>query len=264
MIKKHLVYIRLAIKLMMEYKLSFYAGFLVPLVEILAMIFLWRIVFEYTGSELIGGLTLSSMLTYYLISNFISVLGNGEDAGTSWMIRTGNILKDLSRPINHHLKVFITRYFKRLFKLSLVTPIIVIAIIVLDLSLTTNLLTWLLFLISLGLSTLMLFFMAQAFCTLSFWSNTIADTRHLFNLLNAFLGGGFLPITLFPLAMQRTLDFLPFIYTKFIPAFILMEQYTITESLWRIGVQIIWVGLLWLLLRWVWKKGLKRFDAQGG
>lgn len=78
------------------------------------------------------------------------------------------------------------------------------------------------------------------------------------------LSGYMLPLDLFPPWVVRVSAWLPFRLMTDLPVRILTGGYTVQQGLIGIGEQLLWIAGLLLLVRFAWRRGLKRYSAYGG
>lgn len=76
--------------------------------------------------------------------------------------------------------------------------------------------------------------------------------------------GYFIPIELFPTAMRRVLEWLPWRYQIGFPVEVFTGRHPLPEALWLLGAQWLWVAGMGLTAWGLWKFGVKRFAAYGG
>ena len=127
-----------------------------------------------------------------------------------------------------------------------------------------------------SIQTVLLFSLS---CVLSFLIFVLFDfcfgmiaffTTYIFGLLMAkeallsFLTGQLIPISLFPLGVQKVFDYLPFSSMIYTPVMIYLGKYTGQELLFVLTRQLVWVILLYLFGNVIWKMVTKRLVVLGG
>jgi len=78
-----------------------------------------------------------------------------------------------------------------------------------------------------------------------------------------FFSGMLLPINFMPLALQNVLKYLPFNYFFYEPSRIYLNIYPYGKVLEIIGIQILWIILLYLFFNYFFKKAVKKFEGVG-
>ena len=99
--------------------------------------------------------------------------------------------------------------------------------------------------------------------SLSFWTGENWTIALLLDEIIIFFAGNAIPLDLFPswLYLIAT-DYLPFNLMFFVPAKVFLGDMAITWAL--IGKYLIWIVALYLILRFMVKMGLKRYEQLGG
>ena len=64
--------------------------------------------------------------------------------------------------------------------------------------------------------------------------------------------------------MQAILTWLPFTYELYFPVAVFMEKVRGSE-LWRgLAIQAGWVVISYVWARWMWRRGIRRYESVGG
>jgi ABC-2 type transport system permease protein len=81
-------------------------------------------------------------------------------------------------------------------------------------------------------------------------------------IIMGFLGGTILPLSMLPDPINLISWFLPYRYVFYDSiSFIIGNTDQIYTTL---GIQLVWIILLYFLFKLLWKTGLRKFDAVGG
>jgi ABC-2 type transport system permease protein len=254
----------IGIKDRLAYKAELYLWMLVMPVFLGVQYFLWLSIFNYSQASQLGGFTLKELITYFVITNCILVATwTNVDRFLAGRIRNGMLTIWLIRPMTF----FRMRLFIRLGEFTLATivqclPLIIIGLVVFSMHLGP------IVFIGLGLlSTLLAFFLNFAFAFFlglsAFWLTEYGSISMLRSGITWFLSGAFIPITLFPHALQQIFNLLPFQYLTFVPAQIFLEKYSIGLAIANIFIQVVWCAVLYLLIKLVWPIAMKRYSAVG-
>lgn len=73
-----------------------------------------------------------------------------------------------------------------------------------------------------------------------------------------------MPVWFFPEGLKELLRFLPFRYIVFEPAAIFVNAKSPQEAVAVLGMQLIWIGLLFGAVTLVWNRGRHKIMIQGG
>ena len=78
-----------------------------------------------------------------------------------------------------------------------------------------------------------------------------------------FLSGQIAPLSLFPPAFQTVANIMPFRWMLGFPVELILGRLTPTEALIGLGAQALWIGLAFVLMRIVWRAGIRLYSAVG-
>lgn len=105
------------------------------------------------------------------------------------------------------------------------------------------------------------FIIQYTFAILAFWTERVAALEELWFLIYLFCGGVIAPLEVFPPLIQKILLWTPFPYLLHFPTAILIGlPVNITRG---ILMMLSWGILFFILNRWLWKKGLKKYSGMG-
>ncbi len=233
----------------------------------LAVVFiLWGAAFA--GSEKIGGFDLRQTLTYFItllvLQFFISAFN--EDYQISEEIRSGLINQFLLKPINYYLYRFSIFVAARLVSGALILLPLLVALPFIHEYLTFPTDGWR-FAVgvpALAMSALIQFSIAYCFGMLTFWFLEIQGFVILSMAIESVLGGQIFPLDLLPEWIYRIAQFLPFYYQMYFPGAIITGRIALPEALQGLIIQAGWVGVLLVVNRILWLRGLRRHTAVGG
>jgi len=253
----------------LAYRLSFFAFILADILQISVAIYLWNAIFNSSSKTVINGFTKIQMLTYVVIS-FITVMSIGS--GTEWVVAgevsSGEIAINLIRPINYQIRLLfqaLGSLFWQTIAISL--PLWFVQTIVLYFSVGQPLpsLTNIgLYLISLIMSFLLWFLFNFCFGLMAFYVTYIWGLNILKENLVRFLSGAVIPLIFLPMWLQKFISFLPFGSINYTPVMLYLGKFKGNEALKALGVQFLWVVLLFVLSNVLWKKATKRLTIMGG
>jgi ABC-2 type transport system permease protein len=178
-------------------------------------------------------------------------------------INEGNLSIYLARPIDYQFQWLARMVATLSINVLFTLPVLVISSFLMQLPLP-NLMSLLLFFISIYLSAAVLFFIQFCIGTLSFWTERIFATRDLLLNIQSLFSGAIVPLAVFPSIVQEISNYLPFRSIYFVPASIYAGYFSNIEALYNLGIQVFWVFCLFVLSRSFFNKGLVKFDAKGG
>ncbi|MFE8701958.1 ABC transporter permease [Cytobacillus sp. FJAT-54145] len=221
----------------------------------------------YAGREEAGGVSFESMLTYIVISQFLSGV-NG--AGTPlWEIqekvRTGDIALELMRPFDVPMRYLFADFGSVAFYIATaLLPVYVLVFLFMDLTLPTSWITWVYFIIAAFLGFLIRYCIEMTFGLLSFFLFETGGVEDIFYFAMSLLSGSVIPIWFFPGWLESISLYLPFQGIYFIPNAIFIGEISGNSILLSLLTQLFWLVVCFILLRVVWNRASHKVVVQGG
>jgi len=183
-------------------------------------------------------------------------------------IVSGNIAYELCRPINIYNMWFTKNTAVRLSKAVLrCLPIIIFAGVLpspYGMSLPHSIGAFLLFLLSMILGFLVIVAFSMLVHATAFFTISPKGIRVLATSVIEFFSGGLIPIPFFPDWIQPVIYALPFASMQNTPFLIYTGYLGGIEALKSIGLQILWLLVLWCAGKLIFRYALKRVVVQGG
>lgn len=265
--KKYLSIFLISFRQDFAYKLSFVMWRFRNVMQILVFFFLWSSVFT-TKNTVFFGYTKEKIIAYAFLLIFIkAVVLSSKSIEVSSQISNGVISNFLTKPINF-FKYWLVRDVSSKI-LNICFSVVEISVLFLILKpiifVQTNFLYILLFIFSLCVASLIFFCLSMLTNFVSFWIPEIGwGAQFLVVIIFVeFLSGAFFPLDVFPKTIYNILQFTPFPYLIFVP----IKTYLGIESigsLLRLNLAgLVWVVVLMIIMKKVWNKGLKAYEAVG-
>lgn len=120
------------------------------------------------------------------------------------------------------------------------------------------------FVLSVALAFLLYFFINLTLGLVAFWTLEVWAPRFLFNIVLSFLAGGLFPIDILPQKVFMLLKLTPFPYLLYFPLEVYLGRVPFTALLGGLILSAAWTVCMWFVLRFVWQRGLRRYEAFGG
>ena len=98
----------------------------------------------------------------------------------------------------------------------------------------------------------------------AFWTTRITAINQMFFVVMLFLSGQIAPLELMPRPVQVAATLLPFRWMVSFPVELLLGRLTPVETLTGFAAQLVWLAFSLVLLRLVWRAGVRRYSAVGG
>lgn len=221
----------------------------------------WRAV--YSDRTDIQGYTFEVMTTYYLVNSVISAF-QSRMAFMIWDdIRLELLPTFLLMPYSYNLSNFIEQIILATFKS--ITPIAVACVVYFaGSSYFSEIHNFHFAIISLILGIVINFMFYACIGNLAFWTNDVWGPVVLIANIARVLAGVMFPLDLLPDWAETASKILPFRYMNF--SFISISIGRITELnliFNEILIQLVWILMLWFLLKILWHRGLRKYEAYG-
>lgn len=78
------------------------------------------------------------------------------------------------------------------------------------------------------------------------------------------LSGMLIPISFFPLWAQKIVNFFPFSSTIYTPSMIFLGKINGNNIISSLALQMLWIIILFIISKWMWKKLIKSLTILGG
>ncbi len=257
-------------KVALAYKFDFLVQLITNPISVIVYYFLWKAIYAYTGLDVISGYTFQQLIDYFVFSLIVGMIVYSDI--DNWMehnVVHGNVIQFFLKPISYLAeKIWFEVGLKFLDIVIVALPLIMIAITVFGTKLATSLPMTLLSFLMLILAVIIGFMMTYLTGLIAFWLIRIHGLRRMKRAFLLFLSGGIIPLTFFPSWYQQLSHFLPFEYMRFVPINAYMGRYSITATGFDnvfivLGMQILWVVVLYLIAKFVEMQAFKKFSGAG-
>ncbi len=262
--KKYWATIKIGFKNALAYRADFFVWGFNEFLDTLIFLFIWIVIFDEKNK--IGGFSLPETITYLigvgLITNIISswVFNHIErDVQSGWL--SNLLIKPASYPFS---RLFLSLSSKPV-NLTIRTIIYLgLAMFFRDkLVITTSPQTIILVAISIFLAFIINYLLDFSTGCIAFWTTTTQGISAVLNTIKSIFSGAYAPLAFFPPWFQLVARFLPFAYTRYFPMLIYLKKVNTLEAIEGIGIQIIWIIVLYFVSRLVWTRGVRRYEGVG-
>lgn len=258
---------RLALQDALQYRVESAIFFLSEVIPPFMMAYFWLIAFE--SQSTVAGYALGEMLTYSIASiGMRGVISSRVEWALDWEIREGTLSTQLTRPYNFWGFLLVESLVSKATRLVLlVGPATVVGIVWLGPQLSAFELPWdraPLLAISVALAFVTSFFVKLCVGCVGFWTNDIGGVVNVYDVINSVMGGILVPITLLPDGLQIVAQLMPTYAIYTVPLSILLGKADGVNLWLSIGLQLVWIVVLWGLAMALWRVGLRRYESVGG
>ena len=98
---------------------------------------------------------------------------------------------------------------------------------------------------------------------IAFWADNVWSLSVMMRMVTMLLGGGALPLSLFPESLQTLLSWMPFRYLFEFPTLVLLGKVGLEEWITGLAVCLAWCVVFLLLTIPVWRRGTLRYTGVG-
>ena len=249
------------------YRLNFVMWRVRNVLQMLLIFFLWSTVFSDPSRNLFG-YDRARILTYVfgiLIVKAIVLSARGVDVAHE--IARGELTNYLLKPVNY-FRYWLTRDLSSK-SLNLVFAVFEFSILFIILRpqffFQTNIFNLIAFVGALIIGILLYFTILFVTSAVAFWTPEMAWGTQFFVIvvIIEFLSGGLFPIDILPVGLQNFLYLTPFPYLIFFPLQVYLGKFSFLFIARGLIVSIVWVVILWIIMKSVWAKGVKIYRAEG-
>jgi ABC-2 type transport system permease protein len=121
-----------------------------------------------------------------------------------------------------------------------------------------------LFLWSMFMTALLQFFMSYTMAMLAFWVLEVSTFIFILFAFEYVAGGHLFPIDILPPVLAEILKFTPFPYQLYFPVSLYLGRLEGPELWQGLAIQCFWTIFFFLLARWAFSRGIRKYTAVGG
>ena len=270
--KKYRHVLNIGIQNSLTYRFNFLARSLFGLIPLMAMLYVWRTIYrgnaDKHGGDLVGTYTFAEMVSYYLLTTVVDALTavNEDDWQIAADIKDGNISQFLLKPIDYLWYRFCLFLSGRITYLAVTAVPLAIFIFCLRqyFVLPHDWMAFGLFLVSVVLTAMLQFFMSYTMAMLAFWVLEVSTFIFILFAFEYLASGHLFPLDILPPWLERVLYFTPFPYQLYFPVSIYMGKTAGAELARGLVIQFAWVAFMYVIARFAWNRGIKKYSAAGG
>lgn len=258
---------KISFKQEMAYPLNFLMWRVRNVIQILVIYFLWSSAFS-DPKRVLFGYDKDRMLTYVLSIMLVrAFVLSSKASDVAGEISRGELSNSLVKPFNY-FKYWLSRDLAgKVLNVVFASAEIGIMIILFHPSVffQKNFLYILLFVSSIILAIFLYTTLVFLVSTIAFWIPEGGWAAHflLSVIIVEFLSGVLFPLDVLPDVFQKILNLMPFPYLVFFPISIYLGKVDFMQIIYGYSIGIFWLGLLFVLVKIVWKRGLKVYEVYG-
>ena len=265
--KKYWSIFKISFEQEFAYKLNFIMWRVRNVFQIIITFFLWSTIFS-NPNTVVFGYDRAKILTYVFALMIVrAIVLSARAVDVSSDVAEGNLSNYLVKPISY-FKYWLTRDFSsKALNLSFAAVEFAALFIILkpNFYLQTDIFVLLAFLLSLVVASFIYFFILFLVSAVPFWAPELgwASQFLVAIVVIEFLSGSLFPIDVLPAGLQKAVMLLPFPYMIYFPVEVYLGKISGAAQIQGFVMSFVWFMALWYLMRYVWAKGLKVYQAFG-
>jgi len=266
---KYLHVLNIGIQNTLVYRANFFFRAAFGLVPLMAMLMVWDTIYAGKGAgAMVGAYSLAQMVSYYLVVTLVDMLTAvaEDDWQIAGEIKDGQISQFLVKPVDY-LTYRLCLFFsgRIIYTAAAMVPVGLFILFQRDFFIMPeHAVTYVWFALSVALTALLQFLISYTMALLAFWVTEVATFIFILFAFEYIAGGHLFPLDILPPAVLDALQYTPFPYFLFFPVSIFMERVTGAALAGGLAVQAMWVVAAYVLARFVWSRGARKYSAVGG
>ncbi len=261
---RNLVIFKIGLMQNLVYRFNMIIGLIGSLLGIFILRFLWISLYQNDINSI--SVSLEQTLTYVIISVIIKRIYPDQLVRVvEERIKTGNIIFDITRPMNLMNLLFSETLGQMLaFFLTTSIPLIIISYLCFSLVLPSSILVWIGFLVSFLFGIIIIFLIDFMFSMTGFWTTGMTGIFFAKKSLISILSGAMIPLWIYPDIITKILEFSPFPAITYIPISIFIGHIPKIDIPTYLLTQFVWIIVLFALSVLLFNKAIKKLTVLGG
>ncbi|GAB3151978.1 hypothetical protein GCM10027290_42000 [Micromonospora sonneratiae] len=234
-------------------------------VQAVALFAVWRALFTGDGGGELAGLSWDQMKGYLFVAFLTGTLMSSfTDGQLAVRVLDGSVALDLVRPIDYQLARFAESLGFLVGELLVVAVMGSVLLMAFGGAPLPDPGQAGLFLLSLLAVVPLKFGLVYLVGLACFWTGNFHGLSLSRVAITNILSGALVPIALYPDWLQLICMLSPFPGIVSTPALIFLGQVRGTEAAYLIGIQLLWIAILWIGTRLLWRVAVRRLVVHGG
>lgn len=264
MIGLYAEFIRIRFLSMLAYRMNYYTGIIIYLVNIGAQYFLWSAI--YSGADGLGGMNMTQMTTYVAVAWMARAFYfNNLDREIANEIRDGSVAIQFIRPYPYLAVKMMQGLGEGLFRLLLFsTPGMLLVWLLFPIHFPRDPQVWAAFLLMLLFSFVINYQINILTGLCAFFMENSDGMMRFKRVMVDLFSGLIIPVSFFPGWAETVLRLLPFQAITYLPSAVFSGRDGGIGIANVLGVQVLWLVLLCMPILLMWRLARTRLFVQGG
>ena len=248
---------------MAQYRIQSLLWMLFAIIRPVIFLAAWVAIATAQGGS-VAGYTVGDFAAYYVCLAWVSQLvmaWNSQEF--EWEVNQGRLSAKLLRPLHPIHYSVIDNIVYKLTTLPVLAVILIVISIAFNAHYSTQLWHLVVFVPSVILAAALFFVFGYIIACLAFWATRMRTANTLWQRASFVFAGQIAPIALMPGWLQAMAYGLPFWYMQGAPTEILQGRVTPERAAFILGGQIVWLAVCGVVLRYVWRRGVRAYSAVG-
>jgi len=248
---------------MFQYRASLFIWMLGQVLEPLVYLIVWTIVSNGSGGS-VGSYTTKEFAAYFIVLMLVNqITYTWIMYEFEYRVRQGSLSFVLLKPVHPINSDIADNVSSKLITLPFMLLIAAVLAAIFHPALSPTPWAIAVFIPALLLAFAVRFLLEWTLALAAFWTTRVSAINQTYFVLMLFLSGQIAPLTLLPRPIQVVAEILPFRWMIGFPVELLLGRLTSAEALTGLGAQAAWLVAGLVLLRVVWRAGLRVYSAVG-
>lgn len=251
----------------LEYRLDLFFDLISKFFPAMIQYFMWTAIFNNAPNDIIMNYTYHQMILYTVISIFVStLLSVNIHWGIAQDIKNGTLSKYLILPVSYLFYKVFQFIGSKLSDSILVGFSLFLVIILFQVKkvIAINLPLAGIFLLVAVMALILQFLIYYCISGIAFWIGDCGGIFTVVNVIASIISGAVFPLDIFGEPIVKISQLFPFYYITYFPTNVILGKATEGEMVKAIVMIGLWILVLTFFMRFIWKKGMKRYIAAGG
>ena len=254
---------RTTLAMMFQYRASLFIWMMGHVLEPLVYLIVWSVVATSEGGG-VGDYTKTEFAAYFIVLMLVNnVTYTWIMYEFEYRIRHGSLSFALLKPVHPIHSDIADNVSSKVITLPFMLAIAAVLALIFHPALSPPLWAIGLFIPALLFAFLVRFLLEWTLAQAAFWTTRVSAINQTYFVLLLFLSGQIAPLSLMPHPVRVLAEILPFRGMVGFPVELLLGRLTLTEALIGLGIQAAWVIIGLVLLRVVWRAGVRVYSAVG-
>jgi ABC-2 type transport system permease protein len=246
-----------------QYRASILIWMIWHVLEPLIYLVVWSVVSRSTGGD-VGGFTPADFSAYFIVMMLVNhVTYTWIMYEYEYRVRHGSLSFVLLRPIHPIHSDIIDNISSKLITMPMMLLAAAVLALVFGPALHPEPWEIAMFIPALLLAFVLRFLIEWTLALAAFWTTRVSAVNQAYYVAALFLSGQMAPLSLLPHPVQVAAAVLPFRWMISFPVELFLGRLTPGEAFTGLAAQFVGIGLAFVLLRVVWRAGLRVYSAVG-